>query len=178
MGGPKALLLLHGVPLALAHARRAMEAGCAQVILVTSADVAGRLGGAPDLAVAISGAPDPAGSLAVGVALLDPRVSEVLVTPVDAPPPSIETLGALFDALARGARAATPSHRGRGGHPVVCAADVLRSLAAAPRPLRDVLRALGDARVRVPVDDPAVTLDLDTPDDFRAFSGESPRFLK
>jgi CTP:molybdopterin cytidylyltransferase MocA len=67
---------------------------------------------------------------------------------------------------------------GRGGHPVVTRARVLMPLAAeaSPRPLREVLAALGDRRRRVEVDDPAVRTDLDTPQDVERVTGAPVRF--
>ena len=43
-------------------------------------------------------------------------------------------------------------------------------------PLRDVLASLGAARARVEVDDPAVAIDLDAPDDVLLATGSPPRF--
>jgi CTP:molybdopterin cytidylyltransferase MocA len=179
MGGPKALLLLEGSPLALLHVARAREAGCSKVVLVVSPEVAARLPvDAARYTVVVSRAPDPTGSLLIGVTALDPRATEVLVTPVDAPPARVETIASLFAAIRAGAHAATPVFGARGGHPVACATIVLQELAKHPRPLRDALQALGRARVRVPVDDPLVTTDLDTADDFVAFAGVPPTFAK
>ena len=47
---------------------------------------------------------------------------------------------------------------------------------AAP-PLRDVLRALDSAHVRIDVDDPHVTLDLDRPEDVARVTGGAPALL-
>jgi hypothetical protein len=58
----------------------------------------------------------------------------------------------------------------------VIRATALRTFVDAPRPLRDVLAALGAARVRVDVDDRAIVTDLDTPADVLATTGAPPRF--
>jgi molybdenum cofactor cytidylyltransferase len=176
MGGPKALLVIDGEPLARLHARRLREAGCGAVVIVTRAEIAAR--GVLDCdasRVAVSGAPDPAGSLAIGLVALGPSPEDiVVVTPVDAWPARVETIARLVDAVRNRADAASPVYVGKGGHPVVVRARVLAC--DAPRPLRDVLAALGSRRVRIEVDDPSVAIDLDTPDAVLAKTGSPPRF--
>jgi CTP:molybdopterin cytidylyltransferase MocA len=175
MGGPKALLLVEGEPLGVLHARRLGEAGCGAVVLVTRVELAARLGG--EWSIAVSTAPDPAGSLGVGVRALEPGPADVIiVTPVDAWPARPETLARLVAAVRQGADAATPTHAGRGGHPVALRARVLAPFRDAPRPLRDVLAALGPGRVRIEVDDPGVAIDLDSPEDVLRVTGAPPRF--
>jgi CTP:molybdopterin cytidylyltransferase MocA len=175
MGGAKATLVVEGEPLARRHARRMREAGCEDVVLVTRAELALRF--AADAAVVVSAAPDPAGSLALGLRALAPAPGDlVVVTPVDAWPARPETIAALIAAVRGGALAATPSHGGRGGHPVVARGAVLAPLAEAPRPLRGALAALGSARVRIDVDDASVTRDLDTPADVLEATGRPPHF--
>ncbi len=168
MGGPKARLLIGGETLASLHVRRLREAGCTDVVLVLRSDDRQPALGAT---IAISTAPDPAGSLAVGLAALpgDP----VIVTPVDVLPARVDTIRALVRALSdESILAATPVHRGRGGHPVV----IRRSAIAIGEPLREILSALGDRRAKIDVDDPAVATDLDTPEDVVAATGAPPRF--
>jgi CTP:molybdopterin cytidylyltransferase MocA len=173
MGGPKALLVIDGELLARAHARRLREAGCAHVVIVTRAELAHRF--EHDGQVAVSSAPDPAGSLAIGLRALAPSPEDiVVVTPVDAWPGRVETIALLVAAVRDGADAATPSRAGRGGHPVAVRARVLE--ADVPRPLRDALADLGPLRVRLEVDDPGVAIDLDTPDDVKRVTGAPPRF--
>ncbi len=175
MGGPKALLLIEGEPLARVHARRLREAGCGRVVIVTRAEIAARAVFADDAEVAVSGAPDPAGSLAIGMRALAPSADDVIViTPVDAWPASLETIGRLVAAVREEADAATPLYEAKGGHPVVLRAHVLAS--DAPRPLRDVLAALGSRRVRVDVNDASIAVDLDTPEVVTAITGAPPRF--
>jgi CTP:molybdopterin cytidylyltransferase MocA len=176
MGGPKALLVIEGEPLARVHTQRLAEAGCAPIVLVTRGELAGRF--AADAMVAVSTAPDPAGSLAVGLGALRLDPDDVLViTPVDAWPACTETIGRLIEAVRGGADAATPTLEGKGGHPVVLRASVLLGYRDAPRPLRDVLNAL-PRRVRIVVDDPAITVDLDTPEDVERMTGQGPVFVE
>ena len=131
MGGPKAILVVSGEPLARVHARRLREAGCGGVVIVTRAELATRF--VRDASVAVSGAPDPAGSLAIGLRALAPSPQDlVVITPVDAWPARVETIAQLVRAVRQGAEAATPLREGRGGHPVVVRARVLDP-AAPPR---------------------------------------------
>jgi CTP:molybdopterin cytidylyltransferase MocA len=186
MGGPKAWLLVEDEPLLLLHAERARAAGCDRVVVVVSdTRIALALGAIAGVEVAMSREADQAGSLAIGVrALAAKDASAVMVTPVDALPATLATIALLFEALEHGARAATPRHGGRGGHPIACRPDVLAPYAdpasppASCPPLRDSLAALGDARVRVEVLDPAVGVDLDTPEDALAVTGALPAFWR
>jgi CTP:molybdopterin cytidylyltransferase MocA len=180
MGGSKALLVVDGRPLARAHVERAHEAGCDRVVVVTRPDAALRLGEIPRATVLGELTTSQAETLAVAVRKVGMRGDvAVLITPVDQPPVSIVTLWALFDALDAGAEVATPHRAGKGGHPVACRAHVLAPYAApGPAPiLRDVVAAHESGRARVEVDDPRVGVDLDTPDDVRAFTGAPPKFV-
>ena len=179
MGGAKALLMIEGEPLYLRHARRAREAGCSDVLLVTSREVARELPPEPGLRIVLSDEEETSGSLARGCALLGPRAF-VLITPVDAMPAATITIGLLLQAIRDGAEAATPRYEGRGGHPVACRREVLLPYDG-PRPfptLRDRLASLGERRVRVDVLDPNIALDLDRPEDVRALTGAAPQFWK
>jgi CTP:molybdopterin cytidylyltransferase MocA len=185
IGGPKALLAAppSGEALALAHARRALAVGCECVVLVVAPSVAATLADVlPDRCMLTrSTASDQAGSLAVGFDAIDPDargLEALMVAPVDAPPPAPDTIRALLAALRGRTQAATPSYQGRAGHPIVCRPMALEPVRLLGAPLRDVLRALGDARVHVDVDDPDVVVDLDTPDAWRARFGEDPRFSR
>jgi molybdenum cofactor cytidylyltransferase len=182
MGGPKGLLIIDGESLAEGHVKRALEAGCDEVIVATRPELVPALTRAYAIAdarvhVIVSRAPDPAGTLAVAVRYINapPRALRpyastdglAMIAPVDTLPASVATIHALRNAVTSGADAATPRHAGRGGHPVVCKMHVLGAYAQRedPPPLRDVLSALGDRRVRIDVDDPRIAIDLDSPED-------------
>lgn len=168
LGGPKALLLIEGVPLAVLHRDRTPE----RIVLVTRAAIAEKL--APfDLGVVISDAPDelgPAGSIhaAVAAGALD-EVDEVLVTPVDVPPSP--DAARLFAELGQHEAA-----RFERGHPVAIRASILRERYRADAPiLRDVLASLGDRCVRLPG---SGAPDLDLADDVVRLTGRGPVFLR
>ena len=120
MGGPKARLLFDGAPLAWSHATRALASGFAAVTLVVRREDAPLLtfpeGEMPAVRFALSGAPDAAGSLAVGLAAGAWTADTiVLVTPVDLPPAEPATIAQLLRAVQSGAAAASPRFAGRGG---------------------------------------------------------------
>lgn len=166
VGGPKALLLVDGRPLAEHHAR-----SHARVVIVTSEEIRSALGDiatfvAPDRAAELG----PAGSIgaAVRAGALD-DVDAVIITPVDVLPAKASLHRALVDALA-GHDAARPSR----GHPVAVRGSVLRERYRSADPiLRDVLDAIPCARLA----EPGVLDDLDTPEDVVRITGAAPRFL-
>ena len=110
-----------------------------------------------------------AGSLVAGVrTLIDhdhSAVEAVVIQNVDQPTRA-DIIDRLVDELRRArVDAVQPEYAGRGGHPVVVSAALLGELAAAREDtlgLRGVLER--HPAHRVPVDDPVVRLDLDTPD--------------
>jgi molybdenum cofactor cytidylyltransferase len=181
MGGSKALLTLDGVSGVEAHATKLRDAGCSQVVAAIRPLALASLGVVKEARLVASDAPDQAGSLAVvlrEVRLLADVI--VIVTPVDAAPAGLMTLEKLVDEVERGAQAATPRFEGKSGHPMVCRRSVLEpymTRKASYPPLREVLRGLGSARVRIDVSDPRVVVDLDTPEDVVALTGQPPRFV-
>jgi molybdenum cofactor cytidylyltransferase len=109
------------------------------------------------------------GSLATGVnALLThdhAAIDAVVIQNVDQPTRA-DIIDGLVDELRRAhVDAIQPEHEGHGGHPVVVSAALLRDLAAVREEtlgLRGVLEQ--HPAYRVPIADPVVLLDLDTPD--------------
>jgi CTP:molybdopterin cytidylyltransferase MocA len=196
LGGPKALLAWPAAPkappgapgerpLAIAHAEARLAAESERVLVVVRKPVFNVLLRfvRPGIDLLVSNAPDelgPAGSLAFAASRLG-DAAEVVVTPVDAPPPRADTVALLLARLRAGdppPLAVRPRHERRGGHPVVMRAEALaRYREASPPPLRDHLRALGARSVDEDVDDPGVLLDLDTPVDVIRATGAPPRFI-
>jgi CTP:molybdopterin cytidylyltransferase MocA len=94
----------------------------------------------------------------------------IALSPVDVAPGAWTALESLARALVAApfAVAARPVFDTRRGHPVLMRNTVLdayRKMLDAPRPLRDVLASFGHRVVNVPVHEPRVISDLDTPDD-------------
>jgi CTP:molybdopterin cytidylyltransferase MocA len=172
MGGPKARLVRGGRSLLDAHACRMHECGALATALVVRPAVLAALEPSerpPGGWLVPATTESQAESLGIGLRAVDARVrleaeDLLLVSPVDLLPPALTTVRALLDAMTGGASAATPTCRGRGGHPVVATFDLVRSyLSSGKTPLRETLRAAGDARRRIDVEDDAVLGDFDTP---------------
>jgi molybdenum cofactor cytidylyltransferase len=109
-------------------------------------------------------------SLLAGLRKADrPGVRALMVVPVDAPLVAPETVSKLIDVCAAtGAVIVRARYQGRNGHPVIFSRAVFDQLRHADPSLgaKAVLRAHEDAIVNVDVDDPGVTGDIDTPEDY------------
>lgn len=104
-------------------------------------------------------------SLAAGLAAAPPEWQAALVCLGDMPRIRAATFRRLAS-LAGAAAAAVPLFEGRRGHPVLWDRSQFAALAAITGDTggRALLATLGDAVREVPVDDPGVLLDADTPD--------------
>lgn len=181
MGRPKALLSVNvSDNTFVAHLiQTAREAGLAPVFVIGSrnhqalADEVGRFGATlltnedPDRGQLSSIQTGLAAAEAVGA-------SGIMVMPVDVP---LLTVSVLRDVVAAtgeaGVSIARATYRGRHGHPVLFTSAVFDELRTADPDVgaRAVVRA-DPRRVRdVEVDQPGVTLDIDTPDDYRRAFG-------
>jgi CTP:molybdopterin cytidylyltransferase MocA len=118
--------------------------------------------------------PDPArgpvSSLQVGLRSLPTEVEGVLFAPVDHPLFSPETVRALMAAFTTHTPPVTlPSFEGWRGHPVLFHRDLFGELLEEdlPEGARTVVRRYLAERVQVPVEDPGILADIDTPEDYR-----------
>lgn len=113
----------------------------------------------------------PIGSIRAGLAALAPYpVDAVLVWPVDRPHIAVTTVEALLDGFRSAHRPiVVPTHLGRRGHPVLFARSLFAELLGAPNDegARAVVRRDSGRVVEIPVDDPAVLEDFNTPDDYK-----------
>lgn len=109
---------------------------------------------------------DMASSIRSGRDSLGPEYSGVMVALCDYPlvdPATVETLIRRHHDLQ--GRIITPIHQDRRGHPLLFPRSVLDELGEGMT-LRDIVR-LDPARVYdMPVDDPGVLIDMDTPEDY------------
>lgn len=107
-------------------------------------------------------------SLKVGLRAVPPGAGAAMVNLADHPGITAATFRAVADEYARShRRIVVARHAGRRGHPVLFDRAVFEELLAAPEEqgARFVVDADPARVVYVDVDDPGVTLDLDTPDD-------------
>jgi molybdenum cofactor cytidylyltransferase len=176
MGGvPKALLPVDGVTSVERMARVCAEAGLFPVVTVVGPH-------GPAIRRALEGtevlvadnarsSQGRTGSIQVGIAALGPATG-ALLWPVDHPFVEAKTVGTLLRRADQDAMAVwvIPTFGGRGGHPVLLRQPTFRSILEMPpeRPLRSLLSGFGPQVVRVPVNDPGVVENLDTPEEYRA----------
>jgi len=107
-------------------------------------------------------------SIAVGVAASSHATGWVVAL-ADMPWFTPASVAAVCGALTRGAPLAAPVYRGRRGHPVGFGRSLRAELLAlnGARGARALLRRHGQGLVPVPVDDPGILADVDTPADLR-----------
>ena len=182
MGRPKALLPTGaGSETFLARIVTTLqEAGLDDVVVVTAAGEAAEavregLSSLPALVRVVENPHPERGqlsSLLVGLAAVDhPGVRAMLVTLVDVPFVTAETVRALLGAYRRShAPVVRPARRGRHGHPVIFDRGVFDALRHADPATgaKAVVRAQGAAVLDVAVEDAGAFADIDTPEDFAA----------
>lgn len=95
-----------------------------------------------------------------------------IVTLVDRPPARPETVEALRDRFLEicgsGWWAVVPDFKGRHGHPIVVGREMIEAFLKAPAnsTARDVMHSLQKVIDYFPVNDPAVAVDIDTPEQY------------
>lgn len=163
MGRPKALLRLHGETFVARLCRLMREAGCGEVVVVVGAHACAIGPAVPGDARAVFNGEWRRGmrsSLRAGLRALPP--GPVLLTHVDRPLVEPETLARLV----RASGSAIPTYRGRSGHPVRLGAGLRpRLLAADDTPLSAILSGVRPSAI--PVDDPGVLVNVNTPAELR-----------
>jgi molybdenum cofactor cytidylyltransferase len=113
-------------------------------------------------------------SLQVGLQeVLNHGRDAAIVTLVDRPPVSAATLTQLcaaFEAAASGTWAVVPEHGGKHGHPVLWDREMIAVLLQAPATgnAQEIEHQYQEHIEYVVVDDPAVSLNVDTPKDYEA----------
>ena len=176
MGRPKAMLEIEGETFLERAIAILATGGCQPVVAVLAPgpDAAGEaeIAAAAGAEAVTNTLPDAEqiDSLRVGLAALPPDLVAAVVLPVDHPLADAGTVRALVAAFASsGAPVVRPLYGDRPGHPVLFARATWAELAepALERGARDVVhRHAGEVR-DVPLDDRGVTVDVDTPDDYR-----------
>jgi len=109
-------------------------------------------------------------SIRLGIAGLPRDADAFYVWPADHPAVLAPTLGRLARSAARD-RVVLPVHRARRGHPALVGTDLIEAIGAIPagEGLRHLWRSRPEVLIEVPVEDPGVLVDLDTPEDYQAF---------
>jgi CTP:molybdopterin cytidylyltransferase MocA len=185
MGRPKALLDFRGRPFVV-RILEALEALEIRPRLVVLGPDAPRIRPAltPHDCVVVEHADvaaGPIGSLRAALTALEPvRPRGILAWPVDLPHVRVATVERLLEVYRRcGAPAVVPSFADRRGQPVIWGQALFQELAASPAATkhgpRAVLLAHQAEIATVPVDDPAVIDDLNTPEDYERLIRELNR---
>jgi len=181
MGAPKALLDAGGRSF-LARTLLSLREGGGYPLLVVVRDLMGPVahetrdhGGVPVLN------PDPTrgpvSSLQVGIRALAEDAPALLFAPVDHPLFSPETVSALLRGFSEtGAPLVVPAFEGWRGHPVLFGRALFPELLEEdlPEGARTVVRRYLDERLQLPVNDPGILADIDTPEEYRKHFSRNP----
>jgi molybdenum cofactor cytidylyltransferase len=168
----KVLALLEGRPLVLHVARAALASHARPVIVV--------MGHArPKIEAALAGLdvhfvynPAPAAglsrSLKIGLDALGDEAEGALVLLADMPYVTAKLIDKLLDAFETapaGTQAIVPVDGGRRGNPVLLGKDIFATVKEieGDRGARALLDTLGQGVIELPIDDPAIGIDIDTP---------------
>ena len=169
MGEPKALLRTRdGRRYVEAIADGARTGGCDAVVVVLGPPHGERIRAAlPGWTVAWTERPERGmlSSVQAGLGAIGGDAGDALIWPVDIPFVEPATVRAL---VMHGGTIVVPVHNGRGGHPLRVARAHFAEIAALDpaRGLKALLEAHAAEVVRLPVADPGVLVDVDTPDDY------------
>jgi molybdenum cofactor cytidylyltransferase len=175
MGSPKALLPYRGRTFLGTILDACGALGLQQRLVVLGYDADNILSGIDlsEATVLTNPAPErgPIGSIRLGIeAVFNHPVEAALVWHVDRPHVAIATVEALLDRSRQGGEPiVVPSYQARRGHPVIFGRAVFEELLSVPddQGARAVVRSDPSRVAVVPVDDPAVTEDIDTPEAYK-----------
>ena len=173
LSGPKSLSSLDGRPVLERVARKAMEGGCEQVIAVLGSGAdrirAAKVVGIDRLVENVRWEHGRTGSIVVGLRAV-PNGWGALVWPIDAPFVEAKSVRALLRTARQGSLAIwfTPTHLGRKGHPIVLSPEAVAQALLLPEnlPFRSAPFRGGLAELQVPVNDPGVLDNTNTPEEW------------
>jgi molybdenum cofactor cytidylyltransferase len=121
-------------------------------------------------------------SLQIGLqAVLEHNCDSAIITPVDCPPLAPASLTLLRESFQRAVEhklwAVAPENNGRHGHPLLIGHDFIRAFIDAPvdENARDILHAHSHRVAYVPVPDDLSRADMDTPEEYAAYTGDPSR---
>jgi len=104
-----------------------------------------------------------------------------MVTLVDRPPPSNATIQTLCDAFASAIAdwkwAVVPQHQDKHGHPILLAREMIEVFLKAPptATAREIEHQYAGHTEYVPVDDPLVVANINTPEEYASIAASRPR---
>jgi molybdenum cofactor cytidylyltransferase len=173
-GAPKALLPVHGVPAVVRIARICSDVGVSPVVVVAGAHreaIRSALRSSDVWVVDnLAWEAGRTGSIQTGLGAVGP-VAKVLLWPVDHPFVNARTVEELLARADRDTLAlwVAPTFEGRGGHPILVRRELFGPIQGLgpDEALRSLLAGLGPQVLRVPVPDPGVVENVDTPEAYR-----------
>lgn len=178
MGGPKALLTFANEPWWRIQSRRLTSTGIPTAWVISDAvraAIAPNGDGPQRLITADSGAPMFT-SILTGLRALAPNPPQaVFILPVDAPVPEPSVWRTLAESVNdQDAPVSIPTFQGKTGHPVLLRWSWIESTLFAAAPAADPTALRLDTLIapvarRIPVTDPCVVINLNTPDDVSAY---------
>ena len=181
MGRTKQLLPLDGQPMVRRVVQAVCAAGLAQVVVVLGAQAEAISEALTDLPVEIvvnhAWAAGLSTSVRAGLAALRAEVQAALMVLADQPALSPGLIHRLVERYrASGAPIVAPAFGGQRGNPVLFDRRLFAELAAVEGDQggRVLLRAHATQVEWVTVDDRAILLDIDTPDDYQAWADQAP----
>ncbi|KRE00160.1 4-diphosphocytidyl-2C-methyl-D-erythritol kinase [Bosea sp. Root381] len=175
----KLLQTVRGKPM-LRHAVEAQLASCARPVIVVTGHQREAVAQALDgLEVQLVHNPDfasgLAGSVKAGLAALPETATGVVVSLGDMPNVTSAVIDRLAQVFAESAEAlaVVPTLLGQRGNPVLLSRALFAEVAKldGDQGARRLLDAAGEALMEVPLDDPAIALDIDTPEALAAVKG-------
>ncbi len=176
MGTPKALLDAGGTSFLKRILGSLREGGADPLIVVTRGLEDGVAKEARELGGQVVLNPDPSSgpvsSLQAGIRHLSEDAPAVLFAPVDHPLFSPATVQALIRAFVdTGAPLVVPAYEGWRGHPVLFGRALFPELLEEnlPEGARTVVRRYLSERLQLPVEDPGILADIDTPEEYRKY---------
>jgi molybdenum cofactor cytidylyltransferase len=180
MGSPKALLHYQGRTFIERACTAFLTAGVDELIVVLGAraeEIGRALPSHPALRSVVNSR-YPQGqlsSLMAGIGALSPDSEAVVVNLVDHPMVASETIEAVIESFrASPLPIVIASYQGKRGHPALFSSQVYGEILASPldQGAKVVVRK-DPARVReIPLDDPGILADIDTPEDYKRYTAE------
>lgn len=176
MGQPKQLLDWNGQPLVSAQIEALLDAGCRPVVVVLGAHasrVRATLNSRADVQIVTNHnwREGRASSIRTGARAVPPTVDAVVFVSVDQPTSSAVVTGLVSELeSAPDARIVVPRYEGRNGHPPIFRAALLpelQNVTERQEGLRQIRRRHAEHTIFLEMDDPIVTLNLNTPDAYR-----------
>ena len=179
MGREKVLLPFRGTTILEAILETLAAAGVSERVAVVRPDLPEAADRARRKGASVVENPHPEGEMLVSIRLglgALGGADAVFVWPADHPAVSAGTV-ALLAAAADPARAVIPTYLDRRGHPAVIGRGLLPDIALIPagNGLRHLYRERSGLVVEMPVKDPGVVMNIDTPADYEELLAEDSR---